>query len=303
MGLFQYIMKILFLGTSSMQPTKERNLSSVLFSHGTENILIDCGEGTQRQMKVAGVKPAKLTKILISHWHGDHVLGLGGLIRNLGANQYNGILEIYGPKGIKEFINCILHSCIYEDRIKINLHEIKEGVIFENKEIYIGAFKLEHSSLCYGFSLVEKDKRKINLEYTKKFGLTKHPILGELQRGKNIVWNGKKINIKDATKLVKGKKISYVSDTGYSNKLKKYAKDSDLIICEATYLDSMHEKAKEYKHLTAKQAAKIAKESNAKKLVLTHFSQRYKDQDECRKEAAGVFKNVVCAKDFMEFEV
>lgn len=296
-------MKITFLGTSAMQPTKERNLPCLLFSYSSENILIDCGEGVQRQMKIKGVKPAKLTKILISHWHGDHVLGLGGLIRNLGANQYNGILEIYGPKGINEFVHCILNSCVYDERIKIKLNEIHDGKIFENKEIYIEAFKLEHSSLCYGFNIIEKDKRKMNMTYLKKFDLVKNPILGELQRGKNIIWKGQRIKVDKATHLIKGRKFSYVVDTKYFSGIKNKIKNADLLVCESTYLEDMKEKASEYKHLTAKLAAKLAKESNVKKLVLTHFSQRHKNAEEFKKEASKVFRNVVCAKDFMEISI
>lgn len=296
-------MKVVFLGTSSMQPTKERGLPAFLFSHGSENILVDCGEGTQRQMKIKKIKPNKLTKVLISHWHGDHVLGLGGLIRNLGANQYNGTLEIYGPREIKKYIDNILNSCIYEERVNIRLVEINPGKIFENKEFYIEAFKLEHSSLCYGFNFIEKERRKINLNYTKKFGLTKHQILGELQKGKDIIWKGKKIKAKNATILVPGKKISYISDTKYFGKLTGFIKNADLLISESTYLERDNDKAEAYNHLTSKQAAKLAKEGYVKKLVLTHFSQRYRDCKEFREEAVKIFKNTVCANDFMEIDI
>lgn len=296
-------MEITFLGTSAMQPTRERNLPSLLFSHGSENILVDCGEGSQRQMKIKGIKPSKITRILISHWHGDHVLGLGGLIMNLSANQYKNELEIYGPKGIKDFIKNILHSCVYEERIKIKLNEIKEGVIFESKELIIEAFKLKHSSLCYGFNFIEKDKRKMNMDYLKKFNLIKHPILGDLQKGKNIIWKGNKISVDKATKLIKGRKFSYVVDTEYINNIKNEVKCADLLVCESTYLEDMKDKANDYKHLTAKQAAKIAKEANVKKLILTHFSQRYKHAEEFKKEASKIFKNVICAKDFMNIKI
>ena len=296
-------MKIVFLGTSSMQPTKERGLPAFLFSYGSENILVDCGEGTQRQMKIKKIKPNKLTKILISHWHGDHVLGLGGLIRNLGANQYNGTLEVYGPKGIEKYMDNILNSSVYEERTSIKLIEIDSGKIFENKDFYIEAFKLEHSSLCYGFNFVGKDKRKINLNYTKKFRLVKHPILGELQKGNDIVWEGRKIKAKDATILISGKKISYISDTKYFGKLASFIKNSDLLISESTYLEKDSDKAKDYTHLTAKQAAELAKEGKVKKLALTHFSQRYKDYKEFKDEATKVFKNTVCASDFMEIDI
>ena len=294
---------ITFLGTASMQPTKERNLSSVLVSNGNENILVDCGEGAQRQFKISGLKPTKITKILISHWHADHVLGLGGLMRYLGANEYNGILEIYGPKGINKYFENILHSSIYNELVKYKLFELKEGKLFENKFFSVEAYKLEHTADCFGFSFTEKDKRKININYLKKFGLKQNPILGKLQNGKDIVWEGKKIKAKDATFLVKGKKVSFILDTGYCNKTLKIAKDSDLVISEATYSHEHKDKAIAYKHLTAKQAAEIAKRSKAKELILTHFSQRYENANILLKEAKSVFKNVRLADDFMNVKV
>ena len=293
-------MEITFLGTSAMQPTKERNLSSVLFNYNSENILVDCGEGTQRQMKIAGLKPTRINRILISHWHGDHVLGLGGLIRYLGANEYNNTLYIYGPKGIKEYIKNILNSCVFTENVKIELIELKEGLIFENKEFYIESFRLYHTEVCYGFNFIEKDKRRINVKYLAKFGLKTHPLVGELQRGKDIVWEKKKIKAKDATITVKGKKISFIIDTGFDKSISKSVKESDLVICEATYSDDLKEKAMKYKHLTAKQAAEIAKQAKAKKLILTHFSQRYPDIKELEKESKKLFKNTTCAKDFMK---
>jgi len=293
-------MEITFLGTSAMQPTKERNLSSVLFNYGSENILVDCGEGTQRQMKIAGLKPTRITRILISHWHGDHVLGLGGLIRYLGANEYNNILYIYGPRGIKDYVKNILNSCVFTDTIKIELTEIKEGLIFKNKDFYIESFRLDHTEVCYGFNFIEKDKRKINVKYLAKFGLKTHPLIGELQKGKDIIWQNKKIKVKDATMSIKGRKISFIVDTGFNENISKSVKEADIVICEATYSDDLKEKAKDYKHLTAKQAAEIAKKAKAKKLILTHFSQRYNDVRDLEKESKKIFKNTVCAKDFMK---
>lgn len=294
---------ITFLGTASMQPTKERNLSSVLVTNGKENILVDCGEGTQRQMKIAGLKPTKITKILISHWHADHVLGLGGLIRYLGVNQFDGVLEIYGPKGIKNYFNNILNSSIYNDLIKYKLIELKDGILFDNGDFIVRAYKLNHTAECFGFSFKENDKRKINIKYLKEFDLKQHPILGNLQKGKDIIWKGKKIKARDATLLVKGSKVSFVLDTAYCETAIKLAKNSDILISEATYSDEHSDKAEMYKHLTSKQAAVIAKKSKSKNLILTHFSQRYKDTYILLKDARKIFKNVKISKDFMNIKI
>ncbi len=296
-------MKITFLGTGSMQPTRERNLSCTYLNYEAEHILFDCGEGTQRQMRIADLKPTKLTRIIISHFHADHVLGLGGLMRNLEVNGYTGTLQIYGPKGIEKFYNNIVNSAYYGTGLKVKLIEIKPGKIVDEPKFYIEAFALDHSVPSYGFSFVEKDKRKIDLDYLKKFGLKQHPILGDLQKGKDIVWEGKKITVKNATKLVKGKKISIILDTGYCENCIKIAKDADLLISESTFSIEEKDKAKEYKHLTSQDAAKIAKKSKVKKLILTHFSQRYKDEKILEQEAKKIFKNVESAKDFLEINI
>ena len=292
-------MKIVFLGTSAMQPTKERGLSSILFSYGFENILIDCGEGTQRQMKVWGLKPTKLTRVLISHLHGDHIFGLPGLLHYLKANEYTGTLEIYGPRGLNEVFN---HMVGFAGRPEINVkvNEIDEGIFFKNEDFALEAKKLNHTVTCYGYNILENEKRKINIAYLKKFGLTKHPLLGKLQRGEGIVWNGKKITVKEGTIAMKGKKVTFICDTKFDERCIELAKNADLLIAEATFLEDKKDKADEYKHLTAKQAALIAKKANVKKLVLNHFSQRYKDANEIKKEAAAVFKNTECSRDFME---
>lgn len=298
-------MKVTFLGTGSMVPTPERNHTSILLSYENENMLIDCGEGTQKQLRIAKIAPTKITKVLITHWHGDHVLGLPGFIQTLGANEYNKVLDIYGPKGSKEYLANMFKGFINEFRIKIRINEIKEGVFFKSKDYRLEAKMLNHSAPCYGYSFIESDKRNININHTKKFGLTRHPILKELQEGKNIVWKGQKISVDDATILRKGKKISFVLDTTYTKKAVELAKDADLLICEATHLEELKEKTEEYKHLTTKQAALIAKEADVKKLVITHFSQRYKEADAkmLEKEAKEVFKETVAAKDFMEISI
>ncbi|MFH1210512.1 MAG: ribonuclease Z [archaeon] len=295
-------MKITFLGTGSMMPTPERNHSAILLSYENENILIDCGEGTQKQLRLAKIAPTKITKILITHWHGDHVLGIPGLLQTLGANEYNKILDIYGPKGSREYIANMFKGFANEFRIKMRVNEIGEGIFFKSKDFMLEAKEMKHSTPCLGYNFIEADKRNININYTKKFGLTKHPILRELQEGKNIVWKGQKIKAEDATTTRKGKKITFVLDTGYTKKAVELAKDSDMLICEATLLDELRDKTEEYKHLTTKQAAQIAKEAEVKKLVITHFSQRYKETDikELEKEAREIFKETVAAKDLME---
>ncbi len=296
-------MQITFLGTSAMVPTKERNHSAVLVSYGTEGILVDCGEGTQRQMKIAGIKPSKITKILISHWHGDHVLGIPGLIQTLAKNGYEKTLEIYGPKGTTERMNHLFKAFSFEDKIEIKIKEITKKKFFDGNDFYLEALPLEHSIETLGFSFIEKDRRRIKAGFVTKIGIPEGPLLGKLQSGESITFKGKKITPEQATYLVKGKKITFVSDTVYCNNALELAIDSDILVCEATYADNLKEKAEEYRHMTSRQAALIANKSNSKKLILTHFSQRYKTMQDVEDDAKDIFSNTICAYDFMKLKI
>ncbi len=296
-------MELVFLGTQGMQPTKERGLPAVFVSVFADKWLVDCGEGTQRQMRIAELRPTQLTKVFVSHAHGDHIYGLGGIIRNMVANEYKGTLEVYGPKGIKQYYEHMVRASAFPGGLDVKCIEVKKGIIFENEKYKVEVGELAHSIASYGVSFIEKPRRKMNLEYLKKIGLTQHPLLGDLQRGKDIMWEGKKITVEKATYMVPGKKLTIVHDTLLHQRCIDLAKDADVLVCESTFAESEVEKAKEYKHLTASQAALIAKKAKAKALILTHFSQRYKDVSVMQKEAAKVFKKVQCAEDFMKVSV
>lgn len=290
--------KITFLGTSSMVPTKKRNHSAIFINLESHCLLFDCGEGTQRQIQLAGFKLTKITKIFISHWHGDHVLGLPGLFLSLGASEYNKKLEIYGPKNTKKNIKLLDSLFNFSKKINYNVIEIiKSGTFYKNSDFTVSSYILDHSAPTLGFVLTESNKRNLLISKIEKLGIKRGPLLGKLQKGKSILHKGKKINPDSVTKVTKGKKITILSDTGVCSNANLAAKGADLLICEATFLDDMKEKAKEYKHLTAKQAASIAKKSKVKKLILTHFSPRYKNSIDILKEAKVKFKNAQCAKD------
>jgi len=295
-------MQIVFLGTSCAKPTKERNHSAIFLSYGSEGILFDCGEGTQRQLTIAGIKPTKITKILITHWHGDHVLGLPGLIQTLGMSEYDKTLKIYGPKGTKERFASMMKSTVFEERVNVEVVEVN-GKFYDGSKYSLEAEEIEHITPTIGYRFVEKNRRKINLDFVKNQGIPEGPLLGELQEGRTITWKGSKISSKEATHTVKGKIICYLPDSIPSTNSLKLAQDADLLICESTYSSSMEDKAEKYKHMTSKQAALIANQANAKKLVLTHFSTRYKDTYELEEDAKDVFDNVVAAKDFMKINL
>ena len=206
-------MQITFLGTSSMVPTKDRNHSAVFLSYGTEGILFDCGEGTQRQFKIAGISLTKTTKILLTHWHGDHVLGLPGLMQTLSSLEYNQKLNIYGPKDTKKRIESMFEAFIFDKKLDFEVHEVREGKFFENEDFVLEAYQLEHGIEILGFKFVEKDKRKVDMKKAKKLGLEEGPSIGKLQSGHSIEHNGKKIMPDDVSYTEKGKVVAYVTDT------------------------------------------------------------------------------------------
>lgn len=297
-------MQVTFLGTTSMFPTKERNHQAVLISHGSENILLDCGEGTQRQLRLAGISPPKITKLLITHWHGDHTLGIPGLIENLSKSEYKKTLEVYGPKHTVKNLQRFIEAHNLRNRINYEVHEIKKACnLFSNDDIEVSAALLEHGTPCIGYLFKEHDKRKMNIEYLKKVGITPGPILAPLQEGKDTLFQGKKIKAKDATFIRPGKKLAFITDTRMCNSCYKLAKDADLLICESTFGSELKDQAKNYYHLTASQAASLAKKYKCKRLILTHFSQRYKDVSVLLEEAKKIFPNVEAAKDFMKISL
>ena len=296
-------MQLTFLGTSSMVPTKDRNQIAVFLSYGSEGILFDCGEGTQRQFKIAGLSLQKVTKILISHWHGDHVLGLPGLMQTLSSTDYNGNLEIYGPTGTKKRMEKMFEAFVFDKRLSFVVNEVKSGTFFENNDFQLESYPLEHGIETLGFRFIEKDKGKIDMKKVKKFSIPVGPLLGKLQQGNEIEHNGKKINPDDVAYKEKGKIIAYVTDTVLCDGCGKAAEDADVLICESTYSSKLVDKSEEYGHMTAKQAGQLANRANVKQLVLIHFSARYKNTQEIEEDARDVFDNVICAKDFMKIEL
>jgi len=302
------VVNITFLGTSSMVPTKERNVQSIHLDYNGEGILIDCGEGTQRQMNIAGINRIKVKKVLISHWHGDHVSGLIGLIQTIGSVDNPDVLEIYGPKETKERIEHLLNTCIFDLRIKLKIHELipkKDEVLnfYENDDYMLKCTSLNHGVPCLGYSFIEKDKIKINMVKVKKLGLKEGSWLKRIQQNKSVKLNNKEINPKDISSIKKGKKISFILDTCYCENAINISKDSDILVSESVYDKELNKKAKEYNHMTAIDAANIAKASNSKKLILTHISQRYKSTKQLQKDAKEIFKDVVVAEDFMKVKL
>jgi len=296
-------MEVTFLGTGPAIPSAKKNHTAVLLKQEGENILIDCGEGTQRQFRKARLNPCKLTRLFITHWHGDHILGIPGLLQTLSLSNYNRKLHIYGPPGTRKRMALMLGMFVYVGKIDLEIHEISEGKI-DLGDLEATAHKMSHGkTFSLAYSIEQKTKRRIDVKKMKKLGLN-GPIVGEIQKGKDVIFKGKKIKAKDLIYLQKGKKVTFLWDTRPNPNCVKAAKNADFLASEANFLDSEKEKAYDYNHMTASQAADVAKKAKVKVLYLTHLSQRYeKYEKQAILEAKKKFKNTLLAYDLLKVEI
>ncbi len=285
-----------------MFPTKNRSQPAMLLFHNGTYLLFDAGEGTQRQLRIAGISPMDVNNLFITHWHGDHALGVAGMIQCMSGNRRVKEFNIYGPKGTTERVKHLVEAFDFKMGFSLKTHDItmRRGVIKEVvkiKDLTITALRVKHGSSCIAYCVKEDDKRRINLEYTRKYGLEQHPLLGKLQRGEDIEYNGHKITVEKGTTIKKGKKFCYITDTGYFDELISFSEGADLLLCESTYTSELEDKAALRNHLTAEQAAMIASSAGVKQLILTHFSQRYVNSKPFEEEAKKYFKNVKTGRD------
>ncbi|MDH3353011.1 MAG: ribonuclease Z [Nanoarchaeota archaeon] len=305
---------ITFLGTGSSIPTSRRNHPATLLQYKAENILIDCGEGTQRQFRKAKLNPGKVSKILISHWHGDHILGLPGLLQTMVLNGRNEKLEIYGPRGTKRKLKELMDVFMkwYFDLNKrlgrgfeIVAHEVSEGVFFDDKDFYIEATTgVDHGVSAAAYSFNVKEKNRLDKEKLEKLNIPNSPLIGELSKGKTVEINGKKVDGKKLIYKEDSRKVAIIMDTRYNEDIVKFAKGADLLITEASHAKEEQEFATECGHMTSVDAAKVAKKAKVKALVLVHLSQRYEAAPKIiLNEARTVFEDVIIPEDLESVEL
>lgn len=297
-------MEITFLGTASAIPSKNRNHTSIAVKAFGEIFLFDCGEGTQRQLNFTNISPMKIDNIFISHLHGDHILGLPGLVQSMGFRGREKPLNIYGPKGILKIRNCLFNNGINPVNFEVNIHEIKEGTLIKTEEYVIKTIKTKHNQLNYSYSIEELKKPRFLREKAIELGVEVGPDFGRLHNGESVEVDGKIIKPEQVLGPPrKGKKLTYSGDSRPCKNMVRLAEDSTLLIHEGTFIEEDKDKAIENGHSTAHEAAKIAKEANVKKLIITHFSNRYTNLNPHLKEAREVFENTEIAEDFMTIEI
>jgi len=300
-------LQVIFLGTAASVPTVARALPSVVIKRKNEILMFDCGEGVQRQMIKAKVGFHKKMKVFVSHMHGDHVLGLPGLLQTMSLLDRCQKLEVYGPGGIQAFIESIQKTVQFVLTFPVEIQEIKnEGIVCDEKEYQVEATRIDHVIPSFAYALVEKPRPgRFNPDKAKALGVPKGPLWSKLQHGEKVkTATGKVIEPRQVVGSPRpGIKLVYSGDTRPTRSLVKLAENADLLIHEATLDDELLERAQEDGHSTPRQAAETAKKAKAKRLILTHLSSRYKSAESLLEHAKKIFPNVDVAEDFMKIEL
>jgi ribonuclease Z len=299
-------LSIIFLGTGGSWPTVARNVSALAIKRGSEILLFDCGEGTQRQFQKSNLSYMQITKIFISHFHGDHFLGLPGLIQTMQLNEREKPLHIYGPKGMDQLTDQLLTLGYFRPSYEIISHEISNGQTIEFDDYCVHALKVQHNVPAFAYCLQEHQRPGMfNKSKALELGIPEGPLFSKLQRGQSITLANKK---KITSGMVlgparKGRKIVISGDTTPCRDLIAFSKDADVLVHEATFDSELEGIAQEYGHTTAAQAAAIAKKAGVEKLFLVHISPRYLDYHVLETDARKIFLHSFVPKDFQEVEI
>ena len=300
--------EILFLGTSASAPSVHRGLSSQIVLHNEHRFLIDCGEGTQRQILQSGIGFKRLNRMLITHAHLDHILGLAGLVSTFTRWEAIDFIEIYAAKSALERIHDLVYGIVLRGAkppMPIRFIPIQAGLLFDEKDFTVTAFPVHHRGAdCFGFAFEEKSRRPFLNEKADALGVPFGPERSRLVKGEAVtLTNGIVIAPEQVMgELQIGTKFIFIGDAGRTKDLVEVCREADGLVIESTYIEQEAEIAKQFGHLTAKQAATLARQAGVKNLFLTHISRRYRERD-VRDEAKTVFPTTVVVRDFDFFQI
>ncbi len=301
--------ELIFLGTSSSAPSVNRGLSGHIILYRQHRFLLDCGEGTQRQILRSGLGFKRLNTVLLTHGHLDHILGLGGLVSTLSRWENLEYLDIYGGRSALSRVSKLLFQVVFPGKtapVDINLNPLQpDQIIVEDDKFTLSAFPVDHRGPgCYGFLFQEKSRRPFLSERAADLGVPFGPERASLVRGEALTLPDGRVIEPDEVlgPAVRGTKYVHIGDVGRTDNILEVCRDADTLVIESTYLEEEEEMAQQFGHMTAARAARLAQEAGVKTLILTHLSRRYRERD-IRNEAREIFPNTYVARDLDHFQI
>ena len=298
-------MKLVFLGTSAAQPTAERGMTCICLVLDREILMFDAGEGAQIAFQKAKLGWNKKIKIFVTHLHGDHCVGILGLLQTMSLQNRTESVDIYGPTGIEEFIAANLKILNFGLTFPVRITRIKEGLVFDDSGYSVHVCEAEHSIPAYSYLFTEKDRPgRVYPDKAKALGIPEGKLWHELQNDKEVTVDGKLVRPSDVMgEKRQGIKIGISGDTRPTGKLAEFFKGCNYMTFDSTYSDTLRDKAKDNYHSTAKEAAELAKKARVSNLILTHFSARYEDVADLVNEAKTIHDSVTAARDLLEIDL